>query len=390
MNGLDVLLAVLLVLAVVSGYRRGAALQVTAYGGLLLGLVAGALLAPRLAAPIPSPPTQAFVALGTLLACAALGEAAGWLLGSRVRTHARRSRFGPFDAAGGAGVTLLATLLAIWFISLNLANGPFPQVASEIRGSAIVRGLDSTLPDPPSIVSEVRRFFNRFGFPEVFAGIPPAPAAPVDAPSAAEARAAFQRAAASTVKVVGRACDQIQEGSGFVVAEGYVATNAHVLAGVRAPQVGDAEGASTSAVTVFFDPKLDLALLRLAEPLGPPLPLARTDVERGTGGAVLGYPEGGPLDAEGAAVRRSIEALGHDIYGRSDVERAVYELQTIVRPGNSGGPFVLPDGRVAGIVFAASSVDPGIGYAIRSTEILDELAAGTSRSAAVGTGPCIR
>jgi S1-C subfamily serine protease len=273
---------------------------------------------------------------------------------------------------------------------LNLANGPFPQVAAEVRGSAIVRGLDSALPQPPSVVGEVRRFFNRFGFPEVFSGIPPAPAAPVQAPSPAEARRAAALAAPSVVKVVGRACGEIQEGSGFVVADRYVVTNAHVLAGVGDPQVSNADGASARAVTVAFDPELDLAVLLLAERLGPPLPLARTDVPRGAGGAVLGYPEGGPLDAEAAAVRQPIEAIGHDIYGRSDVERAVYELQTVVRPGNSGGPFVLPDGRVAGLVFAASSVDPGIGYAIRSTEILDEVAAAVGRTAPVGTGACIR
>jgi S1-C subfamily serine protease len=389
-NGLDVLLAVLLVVAVASGYRRGAALQLAAYGGLLLGLAVGALLAPRLAAPLGNPATEALVALGTLLSAAAIGEAAGWLLGSRIRAHARRSRFGALDAAGGAGVTLLATLLAIWFVALNLANGPLPQVAAEVRGSAVVRALDAALPDPPSVLRQVRRFFNRFGFPEVFSGIPPEPAAPVEGPSAAEARRAAALAAGSTVKIVGRACDEIQEGSGFIVADRYVVTNAHVVAGVGEPQVANADGASTRAVTVAFDPDLDLAVLLLAERLGPPLALAPTDLPRGTGGAVLGYPEGGPLDAEAAAVRQPIEAIGHDIYGRSDVERAVYELQTVVRPGNSGGPFVLPDGQVAGVVFAASSVDPGVGYAIRSTEILDEVAAATRRTAPVGTGPCLR
>lgn len=390
MNGLDVLLAAVLVVAVASGYRRGAVLQVAAYGGLLLGLAAGALLAPRLAAPLANPASEAFVTLGALLSCAALGEAAGWLLGTRMRSHARRSRFGALDAAGGAGVTLLATLLAIWFVALNLVNGPFPQVAAEVRGSAIVRGLDSTLPDPPSVVSQVRRFLNRFGFPEVFEGIPPAPAAPVEGPTEREAERAAELAAGSAVKIVGRACDQIQEGSGFIVADRYVVTNAHVVAGVAEPQVSRADGASTRAITVAFDPRLDLAVLLLAQPLGPPLELSRTDVERGTGGAVLGYPEGGPLDVEGAAVRQTLEAIGRDIYGRTDVERAVYELQTTVRPGNSGGPFVLPDGRVAGIVFAASSVDPGIGYAIRSTEILDEVEAAATRTTAADTGPCLR
>ncbi len=49
MNGLDVILAVALGAAAIAGYRRGAALQLFSYGGLLVGLAIGALVAPRLA-----------------------------------------------------------------------------------------------------------------------------------------------------------------------------------------------------------------------------------------------------------------------------------------------------------------------------------------------------
>ena len=390
MNGLDVVLTVVLVFAAVAGYRRGAAMQLFSYGGLLVGLVVGALLAPRLATTVQSEAARAGVAVTTLLLAGAMGDAAGLLLGSRVRKHARASRLGQADAAGGSLVALLATLLAIWFVALNLANGPFPQIASEVRGSAIVRGLGSSLPDPPSLVGEARRFFDRFGFPEVFKGIPPEPAEPVSGPTAAEAQQAFDLAAASTMKIVGQACDHIQEGSGFVVADGYVVTNAHVVAGIRSPEVSDADGVGGAAVTVFFDPELDLAVLRVDAPLGSVLSLATAEVDRGAVGAVLGYPGGGPLVGGGAAVLQPIPALGHDIYGRDDVQRDVYELQAEVRPGNSGGPFVLPDGTVAGIVFAASSVDPDIGYAIRTSGILDELDLATSSTTAVDTGPCIR
>ena len=65
------------------------------------------------------------------------------------------------------------------------------------------------------------------------------------------------------------------------------------------------------------------------------------------------------------------------------------ELQTLVRPGNSGGPFVLPDGRVAGIVFAASSSDEDVGYAIAATEVDDPLRSAIGRTTPVDTGPCI-
>jgi S1-C subfamily serine protease len=389
-NVLDLVLLLLLVVAAAVGYQRGATLQLFSYGGLLIGLFVGATLAPRIGTLIHGRAEQAGIAVGMLLLFGAVGDAIGWLIGHRVRSHARGTRvLGQADAAGGSLIALVATLLAIWFIALNLVNGPFPRLAAEVRGSAIVRGLGSTLPDPPSILGEVRRLFDRFGFPEVFDGIPPAPADPVRQPSREEAQRVVGFASASTVKVIGHACDSIQEGSGFVVADGYVVTNAHVVAGMDQPVVVTSSGSDLGAVVVSFDPVLDLAVLQVGQTIGPPLSLTPTEVGRGTTGAVLGYPGGGSLTGTPAAVRQPIAAVGHDIYGHGDVERDVYELQATVRPGNSGGPFVLADGTVAGVVFASSSVDPTVGYALTSTEVQGEVGQAIGRTSAVDTGPCV-
>lgn len=387
-NGLDLLLLVLVVISGLTGYRRGFTLQAFGFGGLLLGLVAGALLAPSVARVVEGPNARAGVAVLVLLAVAAVGNAAGWFLGVRARDRAA-TRFGKADAVAGSAVAVVASLVAIWFIALNLANGPFPSVASEIRGSAVVRTLDAALPQPPSLLAQVRGLFNRFGFPDVFSGIPPLPADPVQPPSQEEARAAVEAAASSTVQVIGPACDVIQEGSGFVAAEGYVVTNAHVVAGMDDPEVRSAVGGTSGALTVLFDPDLDLAVLAVADTPGPPLSLAAEPLERGAPGAVLGYPQGGPLDAHRAALRRTMDAVGRDIYGQGEVERLVLELQTLVRPGNSGGPFVLSDGRVGGVVFAASSGDEDVGYAIAAPEVGDVLRSAVGRTTEVDTGPCI-
>jgi S1-C subfamily serine protease len=386
-NALDLLLIVLLALSGVSGYRRGFTLQAFGFGGLLIGLVVGALLAPFFANIVDGPNARAGLAVLVLLAVAALGNAAGWFIGVHAR-HRAASRFAKADSVAGSAVAVVASLLAIWFLALNLANGPFPAIATEIRGSAVVRTLDAALPQPPSLLAQVRRLFNRVGFPDVFSGIPPLPAEPVRPPSQAEARAAAEAAASSTLQVIGPACDVIQEGSGFVAADGYVVTNAHVVAGMDDPEVRSAAGWS-DATTVLFDPDLDLAILSVSGATGPPLPLATEPLDRGAPGAVLGYPQGGPLDVRRAAVRRTIEAVGRDIYGHGEVERLVLELQTLVRPGNSGGPFVLPDGRVAGVVFAASSGDDDVGYAIAADEVEDPLRTATGRTTPVDTGPCI-
>jgi S1-C subfamily serine protease len=191
------------------------------------------------------------------------------------------------------------------------------------------------------------------------------------------------------VRIVGQACGEIQSGSGFVVAPNEIATNAHVVAGVAVPQVQEQGGGTQPASVVLFDPEMDLAVLRIAEAPGPVLPLLGSQAERGAGGAVLGFPGGGDLQGERAAVRRPIDAVGRDIYGAGTVVRKVYELQATVEPGDSGGPFVLPDGRVAGIVFAASTTDDGVGYAIASIAAADDIGRAVDLTAPVSTGACV-
>jgi S1-C subfamily serine protease len=388
-NLLDLLLLVLIGLAAWSGFRRGALLQLITYAGLLVGLILGALVAPHVAALADSPFMQSALALGAFLAIAGLGDAAGWFVGAKVWQTTRGSRFQPVDAVGGSFVAIVALLLASWFVALNLAAGPFPTVARQVRGSAIIRGLDEALPEPPSVVNGVRRFLEQAGFPEVFAGLPLTPAGPVDPPSAAEARRAFDAAAEGTVKILGQACDRIQEGSGFVVDPGYVVTNAHVVAGVDRPEVVEPDGNRHPATTVLFDPDLDIAILHVQASPGPVLELIGRDVDRGAKGAVVGYPGGGGLTGVEGAVRQRFNAEGRDIHGDDTVVREVYELQADVRPGNSGGPFVLVNGQVAGVIFAASTTDPHIGYAITGGEVLPLVRRALGDTAAVGTGPCL-
>jgi S1-C subfamily serine protease len=389
-NALDWVIVVLLVLSLATGFRRGAALQLLTYSGLIGGLVIGAVLAPRVAGLARDPFAQAAAALLTLLLLAAVGDALGWLVGRRVWAAARRSRLDPVDAGAGSVIAGGAALLTVWFLAFNLVQGPFPALSRQIRGSAIVRTIDSVLPRPPSLLAQVRGFFDRFGFPEVFAGLPPAPAGPVRGPTEAEARRAFDAADQSTVRVVGEACGRIQEGSGFLVEGGLVVTNAHVVAGTTVLQVQHQDIGSVEAATVLFDPDLDIAVLRPESAPAEDLPVDPDVLERGAEGAVLGYPGGGDLTGSAAAVRRTLFAVGRDIYGESVVRRQVYELQTVVRPGNSGGPFVTTDGDVAGVVFAASTTDDDVGYALTAAEADPEIDRARGRTTAVSTGPCIR
>ena len=120
MNLLDGIIIALLVLSVFMGFRRGAALQVVTYSGMIVGLIVGALVAPRLATLAEDPFAQATIALLALLLCAAVGDAVGWVIGRRVWAAARRSALDAVDSGAGSIVAIAAALITVWFLAFNL------------------------------------------------------------------------------------------------------------------------------------------------------------------------------------------------------------------------------------------------------------------------------
>ena len=67
---------------------------------------------------------------------------------------------------------------------------------------------------------------------------------------------------------------------------------------------------------------------------------------------------------DGGGIRGTIIENNTDLYGGPGVAREVYAIRGVVRPGNSGGPLLTADGRVAGTVFAMSALDPQTGYVL--------------------------
>jgi len=189
------------------------------------------------------------------------------------------------------------------------------------------------------------------------------------------------------VEITGPGCGAIMEGSGFVAAPNVVMTNAHVVGGVSRPVIHDANGLHQATV-IYFNPDLDIALLRATNLAGAVLPLNTTTQPRGTFGAVMGYPNGGGLTAVSGYVNNSITAVGRNIYNEGFIHRDIYSLNANVQHGNSGGPYILSSGEVAGIIFARSESYSSTGYAIKSSEVASLLAANKDRATAVSTQRC--
>jgi len=110
--------------------------------------------------------------------------------------------------------------------------------------------------------------------------------------------------------------------------------------------------------------------------------------QRGQSAVVAGYPENGPFRPVAARVRARQEAQGPDIYQNQQVTREIYAVYAVVRPGNSGGPLLAPDGRVYGVVFAAAVDDPRTGYALTAGEVAGDAQSGAGMTAQVSTQSC--
>jgi S1-C subfamily serine protease len=367
----------------------GAAVPVLAFGGMWTGLVVGAAAAPKATGLVTDPTAKVVVALVCLAAAPLLLGALGNSLGTRLSSGLRRARLGRLDSAAGAVVGGGATLLAAWLVGSVLATVPSPPLAAAAQRSFVIRTLDRVLPPAPAVFARINRLIAAGGLPQVFAEVEPPPGSAQPLPLDAAIRAAADRTSGSVVKIVGAACDVLQEGSGFVAGSSLVVTNAHVVAGVSNPVIIDRAGRRHKATTLVFDPNTDVAVLRTSDLAGRPLALQPAAVGPGAGGAVIGYPGGGALDVEPAVVLARFEAVGRDIYSRRLVARQVYQLRSRVRPGNSGGPFVGADGNVVGVVFSRSTFRESVGFALTAPEVAPHLRQAEVVSQPVNTGPCL-
>jgi S1-C subfamily serine protease len=385
----DLLIIGLMLIAAVEGLRLGALVQILTYAGFWVGFLLGTVVwVPALKFVHPASDRVGITVAAVLLTAGALGVV-GRVVGSYSNLALRRHHLGNVDAALGVGVAVIAVLLSFWLVAsvISSPNSRYTWLSSAVARSDILHSVDRILPTVPPVFTDLQNYLNEQGFPQVFSTLTQPAPGPVPTPTDAATSALADPAISSTVKILGAACGDELEGSGFVVGRGLVVTNAHVVAGESDTQVV-VGGTSYRGTVVLFDPSFDLAILRTSAPLGPALTLDPDEVARGTQAAILGYPENGPLTVGGAGISATITALGRDIYNRQSVTRNVYALAANVRPGNSGGPVVIAGGQVVGIVFSRSTVYSNVGYALASPGVLARVQLAQSRQAPVSTQNC--
>ena len=380
MTGIDWIIVGFTLLLAIYGYTQGFLVGILSLAGFAGGAILGTRLGPQLlAGGATSPYAPLFGLLGALVAggILALGlEGVALSLRSRVRLPAMAA----LDGLLGAGLTGCVALGVCWIVGAVALQTPGARaLRPQFQRSIVLRELNRALPPSGPILNALARFDP---LPRVSG-----PRPQLAPPDSALGRDPEVRAASSSVvRILGSACGLGTQGSGWVAAPGLVVTNAHVVAGEDSTTVQlDGDGIKLDAQTVHFDPRNDLAVLRVAGLGRRRLPLALA-APGGTPGAVLGFPGNGPYDVEPARLGPTLTTISQDAYGRGPIRRPVTVLRADVRQGNSGGPMVDGRGRVLTTVFAATiGARSRGGYGVPNRVVRAAL---RDSSGPVGTGPC--
>lgn len=169
-------------------------------------------------------------------------------------------------------------------------------------------------------------------------------------------------------------------GTGFILtADGYIATNNHVIDGAEDISVDLSDGTQAPATVVGADPSSDLAVLKIDQSGLTPLTLGRSgDLEPGDQLVAIGNAL--DLSGEPTVTTGIVSATGRSLTEPNGVRLPdLIQTDTAINPGNSGGPLLDLDGDVVGINTVVAGQAQNIGFAIaidHAKDLIDQLQAG--------------
>jgi len=388
---LDWALVVVLLLALLGGYRRGFWVTLGTVSGLVAGAAAAFFSIPLVSEWVPDPAWRILAIIAAALVLVLAGQAIGAGIGRAIRLRMALPVLRAVDRAAGAVVNTAVAAALVSLVAFSASSMGIPPVTSAISQSRVITAINGLAPDAAkSLVARVRSEVAGSDVVPVLEE-PVVREVPTAEPSAPEPGVRIEEARAAVVRISGTAyaCGQNQTGSGFAVAPDRVVTNAHVVSGLAEPAVEDSRGTVYAGRVVHFDVARDLAVIAVD---GAELPTVPTgaDLADGEAGYIMGYPSGGPFSMGPAEVQARGAVTVENIYGAEPGLLDVYQLNADVQLGNSGGPLLDETGTVAGVVFARAPGDVKVGFAVTGDEAGEVLTGTREMEDTVSTGQCVQ
>jgi S1-C subfamily serine protease len=387
---LDFALILTLLSYLIYGLRNGFVVTLGGIAGFVAGAVAAFVSVPIVSNLVADSGWRLTAIVATAVVLIVLGHALGTMIGRKIRGAVRIQPLRAVDRVVGGGVNVVVAALIMSMLAFSISALGVPFVSQQLAESKVIRFIDGLTPTPvKTAVAQLRSAVIGDGIPTLIEGM--GQGRQVAVPNASTDTPALNRAAESVLKIAGTAyqCGQNQTGTGFVVSPGRVVTNAHVVAGVSQPVVETPGVGALPGRVVYFDSQHDLAVLAVDGLPAAPLPLSQ-DLPAGSPAAFAGYPHGGPFQSKPATVQDITAVLVPDIYGSNPAAENVYRIAGDVQPGNSGGPLLTGGGEVAGVIFAKTTSDAALGFAITMDDLGPVAAQAPGLSAPVSSGQCIQ
>jgi serine protease Do len=204
------------------------------------------------------------------------------------------------------------------------------------KAHRVVRGQSS--PDDEESEDPLQEFFKRFGVPQGRGQVTPVPRGAESPPRQGE-------------------------GSGFIVSpDGYILTNAHVVADADDVTVRMTDRREYTAKVIGIDKRSDVAVIKIE---GKDLPVVHIGDPAKLRPGEWVVAIGSPFNFENSVTAGIVSAVGRSMPGEDLVP--FIQTDVAVNPGNSGGPLFNLNGEVVGInsqIYSRSGGYMGLSFAI--------------------------
>lgn len=365
----DIAIILIAIFTVIHGRDIGFVRNFFSATGFFFGVILGAWLQGKVISEPLTTTNEAIIVIVSSLGLGLIFLTIGEYLGIHFKHSKLITKHKAADKYLGSLFSLVVLGFSLWLVTVLALSVPFSGLQDQVDKSYVMQNINRVLPSAPILIDKISTRLS--------------------GPDNISTTRHFNQTKESVYKIIYQGCGQLKVGSGFNVGDNLIATNAHVVAGIKNPHIQTSQKILRSDV-VYIDPNLDFALLKANLTDNGSLVFNNQILENESEVEVFGYSEGGPLQAKPGSINGHFLSKTKNIYGNHYTKRQIYEITADVRSGDSGGPVLDISGRVAGMAFAESTSMKNTGYSLMSKSLspIIELAKSKNINRAIENNSC--